>query len=143
MEKLVLEYKMTFNRVYRFTSAHRLHSDHLSEQQNLDIYDKCNNFNGHGHDYIVEVAVHGSPDTTTGMIIPLEEFDDKVHSVINRLDYKHLNYEVDFFKQNLSTGEIIIQYLWDALDKVFAPGMLYHLKLWETNNNYFELGVQV
>jgi 6-pyruvoyltetrahydropterin/6-carboxytetrahydropterin synthase len=133
---------MTFNRVYRFTSAHRLHSDHLSEQENLEIYDKCNNFNGHGHDYTMEVALKGYPDATTGMIIPLEEFDDKVNSVIGHMDYKHLNYEVDFFKHNLSTGEVIIRYLWNELNKIIPGDMLYHIKLWETNNNYFELGVQ-
>lgn len=137
-----MKYKMTFNRVYRFTSAHRLHSEQLSEQENLDVYDKCNNINGHGHDYTLEVALLGFPDTTTGMIIPLEEFDQRVNSVIGRLDYKHLNFEIDYFKHNLSTGEVIIQYLWETLAGEFPKGMLYHLKLWETNNNYFELGVR-
>ena len=137
-----MKYKMTFNRVYQFTAAHRLHSEQLSEQENLDIYDKCNNFNGHGHDYTLEVALQGYPDAARGMIIALEEFDQKVKSVIDQLDYKHLNFQVEFFKRNLSTGEVIIQYLWDALTLVFPPDMLYHLKLWETNNNYFELGAQ-
>lgn len=135
-------YKMTFNRVYRFTSAHRLHSEQLSEAENIDVYEKCNNYNGHGHDYTLEVGVQGMPDKATGMIIPLEEFDQKVQNVLNKMDYKHLNYEVDYFKQNLSTGEIIIQYLWEELDKNFKQQELYHLKLWETNNNYFELGAQ-
>jgi 6-pyruvoyltetrahydropterin/6-carboxytetrahydropterin synthase len=133
---------MTFNRVYRFTSAHRLHSEQLSDAENIDVYEKCNNYNGHGHDYTLEVAVHGMPDEITGMIIPLEEFDQKVQKVLNKMDYKHLNYEVDYFKQNLSTGEIIIQYLWDELNRNFKKQELYHLKLWETNNNYFELGAQ-
>ena len=128
-------YKMTFNRVYRFTSAHRLHSEQLSDEENIDVYEKCNKYNGHGHDYTLEVGVHGTPDSITGMIIPLEEFDHKVQNIINKLDYKHLNHEVDFFEQNLSTGEIIIQYLWDELDKNFEQQKLYHLKLWETNNN--------
>jgi len=137
-----MDYKMTFNRVYRFTSAHRLHSEQLSEEENIEVYEKCNNYNGHGHDYTLEVGVQGTPDSITGMIIPLEEFDHKVQTVINKLDYKHLNYEVDFFEQNLSTGEIIIQYLWDELEKNFIQQKLYHLKVWETNNNYFELGAQ-
>jgi len=131
----------TLNRVYRFTAAHRLHSDKLSSDDNFKLYDKCNNINGHGHDYTVEVSILGSPDKVTGMVIPIEEFDQKVKSVLDTLDYHHLNFEVDFFKNNLSTGEIIIQYLWDMLEKKFKEGMLYHLKVWETNNNYFELGV--
>ena len=133
---------MTFNRVYQFTSAHRLHSQQLSEQENLDIYDKCNNLNGHGHDYTLEVALQGYPDATRGMIIALEEFDQKVKLVIDRLDYKHLNFQVDFYNQNLSTGELINQYLWDALSLALPQEMLYHLKLLETKNNYFELGAQ-
>ena len=133
---------MSFNRVYRFTSAHRLHSGQLSDQQNRNVYEKCNNYNGHGHDYMLEVSIKGYPDTATGMIIPIAKFDQKVTAVIGRLDYKHLNLEVDYFRENLSTGEIIIQYLWEELNKKFPPQMLYHLKLWETNNNYFELGEQ-
>ena len=99
-----MSYKMTFNRVYRFTSAHRLHSEQLSDEENIEVYEKCNNYNGHGHDYTLEVGVHGTPDSITGMIIPLEEFDHKVQNIINKLDYKHLNHEVEFFEQNLSTG---------------------------------------
>jgi 6-pyruvoyltetrahydropterin/6-carboxytetrahydropterin synthase len=133
---------MTFNRVYQFTSAHRLHSQNLSDAENVQVYDKCNNYNGHGHDYTVEVAVQGLPDETTGMIIPLEEFDQKVKIVLDKLNYKHLNIEVNYFKDNLSTGEIIIQYLWNELSAALPEKMLYHLKLWETNNNYFELGAQ-
>ncbi len=137
-----MNYKMTFNRSYRFTSAHRLHSEQLTPEENLDVYEKCNNLNGHGHDYTLEIALKGHPDDTTGMIIPLEDFDQKVNNVLARLDYKHLNLEVGYFKNNLSTGEIIIQYLWESLDKAFPSKRLYHLKLWETNNNYFELGDQ-
>ena len=136
-----MNHHITLNRVYRFTAAHRLHSDALSSEDNFALYDKCNNINGHGHDYTVEVSLVGNPDSETGMIIPLEEFDQKVQSVLDTLDYRHLNYEVEFFKNKLSTGEIIIQYLWDMLENEFANGMLYHLKIWETNNNYFELGV--
>ena len=132
--------KMTLNRIYEFSSAHRLHSSALSKTDNIEIYDKCNNPNGHGHDYILEVGLKGTPDPKTGMIISLDDFDSGVKSVLNRLDYKHLDKEVDFFSNNLSSGEIIIQYLWYELDKQFSDNRLNHLKLWETNNNYFECG---
>lgn len=132
--------KMTLNRVYDFSSAHRLHTPELSERENDTIYDKCNNVNGHGHDYRLEVSLIGIPDKKTGMIIPLENFDVRVNNVLRKLDYKHLDKEVEFFKSNLSSGEIIIQYLWQELKSQFPDNMLYHLKLWETNNNYFECG---
>jgi 6-pyruvoyltetrahydropterin/6-carboxytetrahydropterin synthase len=132
--------KMTLNRIYEFSSAHRLHSPVLTEKENIEIYDKCNNLRGHGHDYRLEVSIKGRPDSKTGMIISLEDFDSEVGKVLDVLDYKHLDKEVPFFSENLSSGEVIIQYLWQELDKVFSDDKLYHLKLWETNNNYFECG---
>jgi len=132
--------QITFSRVYQFTCAHRLNSRDLSEMENTKVYDKCNNINGHGHDYKLEVTVAGEIDAKTGMIIPLEVFDQNVHNVLVQIDYKHLDKEVDYFKQHISSGEIIIQYLWQELSKQFPGEMLYHLKLWETNNNYFEFG---
>ncbi|MCK4560999.1 MAG: 6-carboxytetrahydropterin synthase [Calditrichia bacterium] len=132
--------QITISRVYEFSSAHRLHTSELSEKENIVIYDNCNNFNGHGHDYRLEVSLNGIPDKKTGMILSLNDFDTGVSNVLNKLDYKHLDKEVDFFKNNLSSGEIIVKYLWQELDKQFPKNMLYHLKLWETNNNYFECG---
>jgi 6-pyruvoyltetrahydropterin/6-carboxytetrahydropterin synthase len=132
--------EMTINRIYEFSSAHRLHTSELSQEDNDLIYEKCNNLNGHGHDYRLEVSVMGTPDEKTGMIITIDDFDTHVSNVLDKLDYKHLDQEVDFFSTNLSSGEIIIQYLWQELENQFPDNMLYHLKLWETNNNYFECG---
>lgn len=131
---------ITFNRVYQFSSAHRLHSPALTGKENIDVYDKCNNINGHGHDYRLEVSIKGKPDNKTGMILQLEKFDQNVKKVLDKVDYKHLDKEVEFFKSNLSSGEIIIQFLWQELQLLFPDDMLFHLKLWETNNNYFEFG---
>ena len=132
--------KMTLNRIYQFSSAHRLHTSELSEMENDEIYDKCNNINGHGHDYTLEVSLMGTPDEKSGMIISLKDFDSLVSNVLKIVDYKHLDKEVEFFKTNLSSGEVIIQYLWQELENQFPDNMLYHLKLLETNNNYFECG---
>lgn len=128
------------SRVYWFTAAHRLNSESLDSNQNIEVYDKCNNYNGHGHDYRLEVSIKGEPDETTGMVLPLKEFDEGVREILNILDYKHLNLEVEYFNKKLSSGEIIIQFLWQKLETVFSGNRLFHLKLWETNNNYFELG---
>jgi 6-pyruvoyltetrahydropterin/6-carboxytetrahydropterin synthase len=131
---------ITLNRVYEFSAAHRLHSSGLDEEGNIQIYDKCNNLNGHGHDYRLEVSVKGIPEKETGMILSLSRFDSSVRKVLDQMDHKHLDKEVEFFRKNLSSGEIIIQYLWQELEKQFPNDMLHHLKLWETNNNYFEFG---
>ena len=135
-----MKLQVSLSRIHHFCSAHRLHSPELSDLANLEIYEKCNNPEGHGHDYYAEVTITGEPDKDTGMILPLEDMDHKIRSVLDQLDYKHLDREVEFFKTHLSTGEIIIQYLWQELEKHFPDGMLHYLKLWETSNNYFELG---
>ena len=126
-------------KIFEFSSAHRLSSDKLTPEENWDIYDKCNNINGHGHDYYLEVGITGDIDPETGMTIELEEMDIKVNALLQQLNYKHLNKEVPYFKTTISTGENIIQFLWNELDKSFTNQQLYYLKLWETNNNYFEL----
>ena len=131
--------KTILYQIYEFSSAHRLNSDKLSSNENWDVYDKCNNLNGHGHDYYLEVGISGQIDPETGMIISLEEMNDKVNSLLQQLDYKHLNKEVPYFKSTISTGENIIKFIWNELDKSFKNQQLYYLKLWETNNNYFEL----
>ena len=131
---------ITLTQKYQFSSAHRLHSDYLDSEQNIELYEKCNNLNGHGHDYTLYVSVKGEPDPKTGMIIPLEKFGTIVKKTLDKLDYKHLDKEVDLFKNEISTSENIIQFLWDSIRKDLTDAELFHLKLWETNNNYFELG---
>ena len=126
-------------KIFEFSSAHRLSSDKLTSKENWDVYDKCNNINGHGHDYYLEVGITGKINSETGMIIKLEEMNDIVHGLLIQLDYKHLDKEVSYFKTTISTGENIIQFLWNELDESFSNQQLYYLKLWETNNNYFEL----
>jgi len=132
--------KISFSRVYSFSAAHRLHSAVLTDEENAGIYEKCNNLNGHGHDYQIEVTVCGEPNPLTGMIIPMPQLDERVKDLTDRLDHKHLNFEIDYFREHHSTGEVIIQYLWNELDKLIPGKLLYHICLWETNNNYFEIG---
>ena len=127
-------------RIYQFSAAHRLYNPVLNDKENREIYDKCNNINGHGHDYTLEITLTGSPEPESGRIIPLSEFDSKINSVLKEIDYKHLNIEVDYFKENISSGETIIQYLWHNINKLFPAEMLYHLRLWETSNNFFDFG---
>ncbi len=115
-------------KIFEFSSAHRLSSDKLTSEENWDIYDKCNNINGHGHDYYLEVGITGDIDPETGMTIELEEMDIKVNALLQQLNYKHLNKEVPYFKTTISTGENIIQFLWNELDKSFTNQQLYYLK---------------
>lgn len=81
-----------------FSAAHRLHSPHLSEAENQQVYGKCNNPNGHGHNYRVEVWVEGPIDERTGMVMNLVDLNDLLKcTVIDILDHKHLDKDVEWF----------------------------------------------
>lgn len=124
-------------RTYTFSAAHRLHAPALSDEQNQALYGKCNNPNGHGHNYTLEVSVAGPVDSATGMVIELEALDGAVRSVLDQLDFRHLDREIPAFATRPSTAENIIRYLWDELAPRLEGG-LRRLKLWETPRNSFE-----
>jgi 6-pyruvoyltetrahydropterin/6-carboxytetrahydropterin synthase len=136
-------------RRYKFSSAHRLHSDALSEEENLKIYGKCNNPEGHGHNYQLEVTVTGTVDNETGMCSDVDMMDRMVQELIlEKFDHKHLNFEVEEFKAKVPTGENIIRVLWKILSENFSNGLyktekstqprLVRLRLQETRDNFFE-----
>ena len=141
MNDLWAEYDGTdaasFARSYVFSAAHRLHAPALSDEENRALYGKCNNPNGHGHNYTIEVSVNGVIDDTTGMVIDLVELDRTVRAVLDELDHKHLDREVAGFTGQTSTAENIVVYLWNRLFPRLG-GRLAHLKLWETARNMFE-----
>lgn len=125
------------SRSYSFAAAHRLHAPGLSDEENVAIYGKCNNPNGHGHNYTLEVSVRGPVEGATGMVVDLSALDGAVRGVLDQLDFRHLDREVPAFAERTSTGENIVIFLWEAL----APrlgGRLAHLRLWETRRNFFD-----
>ncbi|NTV62888.1 MAG: 6-pyruvoyl tetrahydropterin synthase [Oscillochloris sp.] len=131
----------TFARAYTFATAHRLHAPALSDAENHRIYGKCNNLNGHGHNYTLEVSIAGIPDPETGMVIDLPQMDAMVRAVLDQFDFHHIDHDVPAFADRPSTAEHIVVYLWDKLVPCFA-GQLRHLKLWETRKNVFEYSGQ-
>lgn len=119
-----------------FNAAHRLWSSALTEEENFAIYDKCANPNGHGHNYVLEVTVRGMPDPRTGMILNLTELKQAVNEhVIEWVDHKHLNYDVPWLEGCIPTTEVLVVKFWERLVDVFPEGMLYEVKLHETENN--------
>lgn len=138
-----MKLNISFTHLYSFSAAHRLYSPVFSDEKNLQVYGKCNNLYGHGHDYTVEITIKGEPDKESGMIMPSTELNSAVTNLLSELNYKHLNKETPFFLKHVSTGEMIIQFLWDELNKRIPSRLLYHIKLWESNNNYFEIGEDI
>ena len=122
-----------------FSASHRLHSEALDEQQNSEIYGACNNPLGHGHNYDLEITVCGEPDPVTGMVIDLKNLKELVQrEVIDHVDHKHLNYEVDFLAGQVPTAENIAVAIWRVLEKKFSGVKLFRVKLYETERNLVE-----
>jgi 6-pyruvoyltetrahydropterin/6-carboxytetrahydropterin synthase len=119
-----------------FSASHRLWSELLSEEENVALYEKCANPNGHGHNYVLEVTVRGTPDPKTGMLLNLTELKDVMNKqVVDWVDHKHLNYDVPWLEGSIPTTEVLVIKFWQRLEGAFPKGLLYEVKLFETENN--------
>ncbi len=125
---------VSLTRRYRFCAAHRLHTDYLSEQENRAVFGKCNNPNGHGHNYVVLVTVRVSP---AGDAADLEWLDRIVRErIVERFDHHDLNQDPEFAHRT-TTGENLVLLIWDLLAPHLA-GRLKKVGVIETRDNYFE-----
>ena len=122
-----------------FSASHRLYNPNFSDEQNEAIFDKCNNLNGHGHNYTVEVTVKGLPDPQTGYVIDLKELARLMErEVISKVDHKHLNLDVDFLQGIIPTAENLAVAFWGLLQPHISSGELYSIKVYESENNFVE-----
>lgn len=123
-----------------FAASHRLHNPEWSEEKNYEIYDKCNNPNGHGHNYVMEVTVSGKPDINSGYLIDLKILKRILNEVIvDKVDHKNLNLDVEFLKGVIPSVENLAVVFWNELKDKFEDGVvLSKIKLWETENNTIE-----
>ncbi len=122
-----------------FSASHKLHNDNISEEENKNLFGKCNNAYGHGHNYILEVVVAGEINPKTGYVIDLKKLKQIIiENVISKVDHKHFNYDVDFMKGINPTSENIAVGIWNQLVDKIPSGKLYSVKLYETENNYIE-----
>ncbi|MCE9589683.1 MAG: 6-carboxytetrahydropterin synthase [Planctomycetes bacterium] len=119
---------------FEFSAAHRLHVDRLSDDENREVFGKCNNPSGHGHNYRLEVAVR-APIDTGGRVAPVEKLDGLVDRVvIQRLDHKHLSVDVPEFRGLNTSVENIAVVVWGMLEKAVREiGVeLDEVSVWET-----------
>ena len=129
---------IALGRRYRFAASHRLHNSRLSEQENWRVYGKCNNPYGHGHNYVVEIIVSGTPDSATGMIVNLADLDGFVErEVIETFDHQSLNEDVPSFREKVPTTENVCIEIFQRL-KRFPLAKLERVRVEETSNNAFE-----
>lgn len=130
---------MTITRTYEFAASHRLHVSALSPAQNLELFGKCNNPMGHGHNYILEVTVRGEPDPVTGMMIDIGDLDATVHErIVDRYDHKNLNADLPEFEGKNTTSEVVALQIFEDLQGVLGD-KLHQVRLHETARNIFEV----
>ena len=131
-------------RCYSFAASHRLHLHSFSEQQNEELYGKCNNPFGHGHNYRLEVGVVGTVDQLTGQLLPLSLLDQLVReSVLDCVDHRYLNLDVPEFGDLVPTTENVLNVIARLLQQQWHSHIpqqvqLYRLHLQETDRNGFE-----
>lgn len=131
--------RVTVTRRLRFNAAHRVHNPALSDKENAAIFGKCNNPNWHGHNYILDVSVEGDIDERTGYVFDLAALKLLVErEVVDKVDHRNFNLDVDFMKSVIPTSENIVVAFWGLLVDRVRPARLVRLVLWETENNYVE-----
>ncbi len=116
-------------RRYRFCAAHRLHTDHLSAEENWAVFGKCNNPNGHGHNYVVLVTVGDTEDVAAVDRVVIEH-------IVQRFDHRDLNQD-PAFADRTTTGENLVLLIWELL-AAQLPQQLQKVGVIETRDNYFE-----
>jgi 6-pyruvoyltetrahydropterin/6-carboxytetrahydropterin synthase len=135
---------MRLTRVYRFSASHRLHSKELSAEQNAEMYGKCNNPFGHGHNYVLHVSVRGEIQNSSGRILDIGALDRYVQEqVITAFDHKDLNADTPDFLNVVPTTEnlavAIKRRLRESWHGRFGTAQLDRIHIEETARNRFEL----
>jgi 6-pyruvoyltetrahydropterin/6-carboxytetrahydropterin synthase len=125
---------------YRFSASHRLDSPALSAEQNRELYGKCNNPYGHGHNYTLDVTVAGPLDRS-GQVVNREELDTLVRGhVVSALDHKNLNLDVPVFAGGVPTTENLASFIEGVLREHWnLKAKLDRIRIYETDRNTFEL----
>jgi 6-pyruvoyltetrahydropterin/6-carboxytetrahydropterin synthase len=131
--------KVYLTRRETFAAAHRLFKPELGDKENFELFGKCSNPNWHGHNYTLEVTVSGEPDPGTGFVLDIQKLKEIIkENVISKVDHKNLNLDTDFMNGIIPTSENITIAIWKQLENKIPGGKLYSVKLFETENNYFE-----
>jgi len=120
-----------------FCASHRLFNPKFSDEKNAEIFGLCNNPNGHGHNYVLEVTVRGEIAPETGMVLDLKTLKKLINKeIVNKVDHKNFNMDVDFMQGVIPTAENIAIKFWELLEPKILNGSLHEVKLYESERNY-------
>ena len=124
---------------FEFSAAHRLHCNELSDNENRELFGKCNNPEGHGHNYVIEVTVSNEVESDRGLVIAIEKFEPTVKRlVVDRLDHKHLNRDIEYFANINPSVENIAVAIYQWLNGQFGDAKLQRVKVYETPKTWAE-----
>ena len=116
-----------------FSASHFYHNPDMTAEENQRLFGKCNNPNGHGHNYVVELTVAGEVDEKSGMVMDLKDLKALLErEVLEPFDHKFLNKEVHVFDQKIPTTENIALEIWNRLEGKLLVGKLHQVRLYET-----------
>jgi 6-pyruvoyltetrahydropterin/6-carboxytetrahydropterin synthase len=125
----------------RFNAAHMLWNYNWNEQKNIEVFGKCANKNWHGHNFELFVTVKGEVNSDTGFVVNLKDLAKIIkEKVIDKLDHKNLNLDVDFMKDKMASTEVLAIAIWQELEaNILQLGAILHcIKIQETENNFVE-----
>lgn len=131
------------SRKEHFNAAHKLYNPAWTKEKNIEVFGPCANDNWHGHNFDLIVTVKGLPDPETGFVVDLKRLSTLIRTeVVDKLDHKNINLDVDFMQGKLASCENLIVEIWKILDQklpsITKYGKLHSLRLYETPRNYVE-----
>jgi 6-pyruvoyltetrahydropterin/6-carboxytetrahydropterin synthase len=122
-----------------FSAGHRLDNPDLTDAENREIYGRCNNPGGHGHNYGLEVTLRGEVDPKTGYVFDLKRLKQLVEdAVLADVDHANLNSDVPWMEGVIPTAENIAVRIWRRLQEVLPAGMLERVLVSESERNFVE-----
>jgi 6-pyruvoyltetrahydropterin/6-carboxytetrahydropterin synthase len=120
-----------------FNAAHQLRDRNLTEDENRRLYGKC--VNQHGHNYVLEVTVGGAVDSASGYVIDLKQLSDVMcNEIVQHVDHRNLNTDVAWLDGIIPTAENLALAFWQRLEPALSPGLLYSVRVGETEKNWAE-----
>lgn len=127
-------------RIEHFNAAHKLYNPGWTKEKNDEVFGKCANENWHGHNFELYVTVKGIPDAETGFVFDAKRLSAIIkESILEKLDHKNLNEDVDFMKGKICSIENLVTEIWNQLEpQLPAKVKLHCLKLYETPRIYVE-----
>lgn len=127
-------------RLEHFNAAHKLYNPDWSREKNDEVFGMCANDNWHGHNFDLYVTVKGEPDVDTGFLMDVKRLSKLIKEyVIEKVDHKNLNMDVDFLRGKMCSTENLAIGIWNELKPHLPENVTLHcVKLFETPRIYVE-----